>query len=126
MLLRHNKYSVFQRNPATLLNKTYVVLAKVFKVCMPWILLLLKGHINAPMIRGFSMRKMTILYKPFYRVGGHNLTIDTGHYLLRSRSQVRGKLLLSRKLWHFSGSRFSQCFIPSTPPHFSSPSKVLC
>ena len=31
--------------------------------------------------------------------------------------QIRGKLLLSRKLWHFRGSRFSQCFIPSTSPH---------
>ena len=45
---------------------------------------------------------------------------------LRSRNQIRGKLLLSRKLWHFRGSRFSQCFIPSTSPHYSSPRKVLC
>ena len=45
---------------------------------------------------------------------------------LRSRNQIRGKSLLSRKLWHFSGSRFSQCFIPSTSPHYSSPRKVLC
>ena len=45
---------------------------------------------------------------------------------LRSRNQIRGKILLSRKLWHFRGSRFSQCFIPSTSPHYSSPSKVLC
>ena len=44
---------------------------------------------------------------------------------LRSRNQIRGKLL-SRKLWHFRGSRFSQCFIPSTSPHYSLPSKVLC
>ena len=44
----------------------------------------------------------------------------------RSRNQIRGKLLLSQKLWHFRGSRFSQCFIPSTSPHYSSPSKVLC
>ena len=35
------------------------------------------------------------------------------------------KKLLSRKLWHFRGSRFSQRFIPSTPPHYSSPRKVL-
>ena len=35
---------------------------------------------------------------------------------LRSRNQVRGKLLLSRKLRHFRGSRFSQCFILSTSP----------
>ena len=45
---------------------------------------------------------------------------------LRSRNQIRGKLLLSRKLWHFRGSCFSQCFIPSTSPHYSSPRKVLC
>ena len=35
---------------------------------------------------------------------------------LRSWNQIRGKLLLSRKLLHFRGSRFSQCFIPSTSP----------
>ena len=45
---------------------------------------------------------------------------------LRSWNQILGKLLLSRKLWHFRGSRFSQCFIPSTSPHDSSPRKVLC
>ena len=45
---------------------------------------------------------------------------------LRSRNQICGKLLLSRKLWHFRGSRFSQCFILSTSPHYSSPRKVLC
>ena len=33
---------------------------------------------------------------------------------LRSRNHIRRKLLLSRKLRHFRGSRFSQCFIPST------------
>ena len=44
---------------------------------------------------------------------------------LRSRNQIRGKLLLSRKLWHFRGSRFSQWFIPSNSPHFLSPRKVL-
>ena len=36
---------------------------------------------------------------------------------LRSWNQIRGKLLLSRKLSHFRGSRFSQCFILSTSPH---------
>ena len=45
---------------------------------------------------------------------------------LRSRNQIRGKLLLSRKLCHFRGSRFSRCFIPSTSPHYSLPRKVLC
>ena len=45
---------------------------------------------------------------------------------LRSRNQIRGKLLLSRKLRHFRGSRFSQCFILSTSPHYSLPSEVLC
>ena len=43
---------------------------------------------------------------------------------LRSQNQIRGKLLLSRKLWHFRGNRFSQCFIPSTSPHYSSVRKV--
>ena len=38
---------------------------------------------------------------------------------LRSRNQIRGKLLLSRKLRHFRGSCFSQYFIPSTSPHYS-------
>ena len=33
---------------------------------------------------------------------------------LRSRNQIRGKLLFSRKLCHFRGSRFSQCLLPST------------
>ena len=44
---------------------------------------------------------------------------------LRSRNQIRWKLLLSRKLWHFRGCRFAQCFIPSTSPYYSSPRKVL-
>ena len=44
---------------------------------------------------------------------------------LRSRNQIRGKLLLSRKLWHFRGSHFSQCFLPSTSLHYSSSRKVL-
>ena len=35
---------------------------------------------------------------------------------LRSRNQIRGKLLLSRKLSYFRGNRFSQCFIPSKAP----------
>ena len=46
--------------------------------------------------------------------------------ILRSRNQIRGKLLLYRKLCHFRGSRFLQCFIIPTSPHYSSPSKVLC
>ena len=37
---------------------------------------------------------------------------------LRSRNQIPGKLLLSRKLHHFRGSRFSQCFILPTSPHY--------
>jgi hypothetical protein len=45
---------------------------------------------------------------------------------LRSRNQIRGKLILSPKLWHFRGSCFSQCFIPPTSPHYLSPRKVLC
>ena len=49
---------------------------------------------------------------------------------LRSRNQIRGKLLLSRKLRHFRGSHFSQCFIISTlilstSPHYSLPSEVF-
>ena len=32
---------------------------------------------------------------------------------------------LTRKLWHFRGSRFSRCFIPSTSPHCSLSRKVL-
>ena len=45
---------------------------------------------------------------------------------LRSRNQHHGKLLLSRKLWHFRGSRFSQCFILLTSPHYSSQRDVVC
>ena len=45
---------------------------------------------------------------------------------LRSRNQIRRKLLLSRKLHFFRESRFSQCFILSTSPHYSLPSEVLC
>ena len=44
---------------------------------------------------------------------------------LGSRNQIRGKLLLSRKLCHFRGSRFSQCFVLATSPHYSLPSEVL-
>ena len=45
---------------------------------------------------------------------------------LRSRNQIRGKLLHSQKLWHFRGSLFSHCFVPLTSLHYSSPRKVLC
>ena len=45
---------------------------------------------------------------------------------LRSPNQIRGKLLLSWKLRHFRVSRFSQCFILPTSPHYSLPSEVLC
>ena len=45
---------------------------------------------------------------------------------LRSRNQIPGKLLLSRKLWHFRRRRFSQCSLPSTSPHYSSSRKVVC
>ena len=45
---------------------------------------------------------------------------------LSSRNQTRGKLPLSRKRWHFRGNRFSQVFIPSTSPTYSSRRKVLC
>ena len=45
--------------------------------------------------------------------------------ILRSRNQVRGKLLLSRKLRHFRGSRFSHSFILPTSPHYSLLSQVL-
>ena len=45
---------------------------------------------------------------------------------LRSRNQIREKLLLSQKLHYFRGSRFSQCFILSTSPHYLLPSEVLC
>ena len=38
------------------------------------------------------------------------------YLILRSRNQFRGKFILSRKLHHFRGSRFSQCFILSTSP----------
>ena len=37
-----------------------------------------------------------------------------------------GKLLLSRKLPYFRGSRFSHCFILLTALHYSLTSKVLC
>ena len=36
------------------------------------------------------------------------------------------KLPLCQKLHYFRGSRFSQCFIPSTSPHYLLPSKFLC
>ena len=42
--------------------------------------------------------------------------------VLNVTSQIRGKLLLFRKLCYFRGSRFSHCFKPSTSPHYSSPS----
>ena len=44
---------------------------------------------------------------------------------LRSRNQIRGELLLSRKQRRFRGSRFSQCFILSTSAHYSLPSEGL-
>ena len=37
---------------------------------------------------------------------------------LSSRNQIHVKLILSRKLPHFRGSRFSQCFILSTSSHY--------
>ena len=47
------------------------------------------------------------------------LVFPTSNLILRSRNPIRGKLLLSRKLRHFRGSRFPQCFILSTSPHDS-------
>ena len=41
-------------------------------------------------------------------------------------NQIRGKLLLSRKLHYFRGNRFSQLFILSSSPHYSLQRKVLC
>ena len=38
---------------------------------------------------------------------------------LGSRNHIHEKLLLSRKLLHFRGSCFSQCFVLSTSPHYS-------
>ena len=37
---------------------------------------------------------------------------------LRSQNQTHGKLLLFRKVLHFIGSRFSQCFTLPTSPHY--------
>ena len=45
--------------------------------------------------------------------------------ILRSLNQIRGKLLLSRKLRHFSGSLFSQCFKLPTATHYSLPSNFV-
>ena len=45
---------------------------------------------------------------------------------LRSLNQIRRKWLLSRKLRHFRGSRFTQRFILSTSLHESIPNEVLC
>ena len=45
---------------------------------------------------------------------------------LKSRNKICGKLLLSQKLRHFRGSRFSHCLILSTSPRYSLPSEVLC
>ena len=45
---------------------------------------------------------------------------------LRSQNQILGKLFLSWKLQHLRGSRFTQCLILSTSPHYLLPSKVLC
>ena len=54
------------------------------------------------------------------------LDFEVSNLNLRSRNQIKGKLLLSRKLRYFRGSCFSQCFILSIAPHYSLPSKVLC
>ena len=42
--------------------------------------------------------------------------------ILRSRKQIRVKLILSQKLRYFRGSCFSQCVILSSSPHYSLPS----
>ena len=58
----------------------------------------------------FNRNLKIYLYKTFE---------DTGHNLYLSKTSLltfRGKLLLSRKLRYFRGSRFSQYFIPSTSP----------
>ena len=48
---------------------------------------------------------------------------DLKNLILKSRNQILGKLLLFRKLHHFRGSRFSQCFILSTSPYYSLPGR---
>ena len=44
---------------------------------------------------------------------------------LISKPQILNLKSRTRKLRHFKGSRFSQCFKPSTSPHNSLPSEVL-
>ena len=53
-------------------------------------------------------------------------TISNCQRPLRSRNQIRGKLLLSQKLRHFRESWFSQFFILSTAPLYSLPNEVSC
>ena len=84
-----------------------------------------KLELNRSMnLRDNKERNNTIVTRSCVRLDGWFR--DLRFLNLRSRNQIREKLLPSRKLWHFRGSRFSQCFIPSTSPHYSSPRKVLC
>ena len=52
------------------------------------------------------------------------LYFETSNSKSEATKSKSWNIILSRKLHHFSGSRFSQCFIPSTSPHYSLPSKV--
>ena len=73
-------------------------------------LLLFIAYLNAP-------HSAKLLSKPLYTFGTETSNSKNSQILkLRSRNQIRLKLLLSRKLRHFRGSCFS-CFIPSTSPH---------
>ena len=68
-------------------------------------------HNRASKLRDNNGRKKTLWHEVVWLISRPQILN------LRSQNQIRGKLLLSRKLCHFRGSRFS---------HYSSPSKVLC
>ena len=64
-------------------------------------------------LRDNNDRKNTLVTRSAFKC----LISRPQNLILRFRSQICGKLLPSRKLRYFIGSRFSQCFIPSTAPH---------
>ena len=62
-------------------------------------------------LRDNNERKNTLVTWSYVRLDGWFWEILN----LRSQNQIHGKSLLSRKLCHFRGSRFSQCFINRQP-----------
>ena len=91
---------------------------------MHWITNLWKFELNrSPKLRDINERKNTIVAPWLHKVVCFQMldfeTSNSKSEVSKSNSWKITSLSSSRKLRHFRGSCFSQCFILSTSPHYS-------